>query len=96
MPRPARGWAAEHVARMRAAVGAPARDFVRTTAQLSIPEQLLAALGGRAQRAAREPTRSAETPAEAPADRGRLRSSPPTKPSPGASYKTTSPWRPAI
>ena len=55
MPRPARRWAEEHLARLRAAVGTPPSDFVRTTAQLTDPEQLLAALSGRAQHAADEP-----------------------------------------
>ena len=55
MPRPTRRWAEEHLARLRAAVGTPPSDFVRTTAQLTDPEQLLAALSGRAQHAAGEP-----------------------------------------
>ena len=55
MPRPTRRWADEHLARLRAAVGTPPSDFVRTTAQLTDPEQLLAALSGRAQHAADEP-----------------------------------------
>ncbi len=53
MPGPAQGWAERHLARMRAAVGTPPADFVRTTAQLTDPEQLLAALSGRGQREAR-------------------------------------------
>ena len=68
MPRPARRWAEEHLARLRAAVGTPPSDFVRTTAQLTDPEQLLAALSGRAQHAADEPGPIAA--AEAPADEG--------------------------
>ncbi len=52
MPGPAQGWAERHLARMRAAVGTPPADFVRTTAQLTDPEQLLAALSGRGQREA--------------------------------------------
>ena len=68
MPRPARRWAEEHLARLRAAVGTPPSDFVRTTAQLTDPEQLLAALSGRAQHAEDEP--GPVVAAEAPADEG--------------------------
>jgi hypothetical protein len=68
MPRPARWWAEEHLSRLRAAVGTPPSDFVRTTAQLTDPEQLLAALSGRAQHAADEPGPIAA--AEALADEG--------------------------
>ncbi len=71
MPRPARRWADEHLARLRAAVGTPPADFVRTTAQLTDPEQLLAALGGRAKAAAGEPARSNVGPAETTADEAR-------------------------
>ena len=72
MPRPARRWAEEHLARLRAAVGTPPSDFVRTTAQLTDPEQLLAALSGRAQHAADEPA-----PIEAARGDRRTRERPP-------------------
>jgi hypothetical protein len=53
---------------LRAAVGTPPSDFVRTTAQLTDPEQLLAALGGRARRAPDEPAPAPSAADEAPAD----------------------------
>ena len=68
MPRPAWRWAEEHLARLRAAVGTPPADFVRTTAQLTDPEQLLAALGGRAQATAGAPARSNVGPVETAAN----------------------------
>jgi hypothetical protein len=70
MPHPARRWADEHLARLRAAVGTPPADFVRTTAQLTDPEQLMAALGGRAQHAASEPAQPTGAPATAPDEGG--------------------------